>query len=147
MGYDVHIAKKAAWSDEGGQKITLEEWIAVVDADSEMRLDGYAEASTADGQTLRLERPGLAVWTGYSAHGRDMAWFDFSQGEIIVKNPDIEILRKTWSLAQRLGAKVQGDDELYDADGSVVPQPETIATGRATKKPWWRFWRNRIGFI
>jgi prepilin-type processing-associated H-X9-DG protein len=120
MGYDVHITRKQNWFDENGPEISLDEWIAVVMTDKETRLDGYAEAKLRDGSVLRMERDGLAVWTAYSRHGENgnMAWFDFRRGNAIVKNPDREILQKMWSLAQKLSAKVQGDDgEFYDASG------------------------------
>jgi hypothetical protein len=39
----------------------------------------------------------------------------------VVKNPDTEILKKMWLIAQSLGAKVQGDDgETYGEDGSPL---------------------------
>jgi hypothetical protein len=50
-----------------------------------------------------------------------MAWFDFQDGDVVVKNPDEEILKKMWLIAQALGAKVQGDDgEIYDENGEIV---------------------------
>ncbi len=50
-----------------------------------------------------------------------MAWFNFSGGEIKVKNPDTEILKKMWAIAQRLFAKVQGDEgEIYNDQGDAV---------------------------
>ena len=50
-----------------------------------------------------------------------MAWFWLAEGNIVVKNPDNEILRKMWALAQNLDARVQGDDdELYDAAGNQI---------------------------
>jgi prepilin-type processing-associated H-X9-DG protein len=119
MGYDVHITRKEDWSDEQPE-ISLAEWLAVVQADPEMRLDGDAEARTA-ADVIRIESSGLSVWTAYSRHGEggNMAWFDFRGGNAVVKNPDKEILRKMWVLAQRLSAKVQGDDgETYDAAGN-----------------------------
>ena len=88
-----------------------------------MRLDGYAETVTPGGDTLRYESEGLAVWIGYSRHEseRNMAWFDFESGDVVVKNPRPEILKKMWLIAQALGAKVQGDDgETYGEDGSVI---------------------------
>jgi hypothetical protein len=68
-----------------------------------MRLDGYAEAQIPGG-VFRIESPGIAVWTAWSRHGQDgnMAWFDQAAGNVNVKNPDVEILRKMWTLAQRL---------------------------------------------
>jgi hypothetical protein len=88
-----------------------------------MRSDGYAEATTPSGDTLRYENEGLAVWTAYSRHqsNGNMAWFDFEMGNVVVKNPDQEILRKMWQIAQSLGAKVQGDEgETYHKDGSAM---------------------------
>ena len=81
-----------------------------------MRLDGYAEATTPKGETIRVESEGLAVWTAYSKHGLNgnMAWLDLERGCIDVKNPDEEILNKMRSIAARFGARVVGDeDETY----------------------------------
>ena len=60
MGYDVHITRRQNWSDPSGPVISLAEWVAVVESDPEMRLDGYAETRVPDG-VLRIEREGLAV--------------------------------------------------------------------------------------
>ncbi|NYH26059.1 hypothetical protein GGD40_005630 [Paraburkholderia bryophila] len=50
-----------------------------------------------------------------------MAWFDFRAGNVVVKNPDTAILLKMWLIAQKLGARVQGDDcEIYGVDGNIV---------------------------
>lgn len=120
MGYDIHITRKQDWFEDDPQ-ISSEEWRAYIASDADMRLDGYAEASTPDG-TLRYENNGLAVWTGYSRHclGGNMAWFDFRNGDIVVRNPDPEILKKMWHVAQALKAKVQGDEgETYGGDGEV----------------------------
>jgi prepilin-type processing-associated H-X9-DG protein len=139
MGYDVHITRKKEWSDKKGPKISLAEWIALVKADPDMRLDGYAEAELEDGSILRVENEGLSVWTAYSRHGEkgNMAWFDFHRGNVDVKNPDLEILQKMWSLAQALSAKVQGDDgEFYDASGIQLGMPAQVPVTRS----WWRFW-------
>ena len=122
MGYDVHITRKPRWSDLTGPEISLAEWTAVVESDPEMRLDGYAETRVPDG-VLRIEREGLSVWMAHSRHNKPgkMVWFSFFEGNIAVKNPDPEILKKMWSLAQRLDALVQGDEgELYDASGNPI---------------------------
>lgn len=118
MGYDLHITRKNDWHDSKGSEISLDEWRALVLADPQMRLDGFAEARLLDGRVLRTDSEGLAVWTEYSQHDEacNKAWFLYSHGEIRVKNPDDEIIRKMWSIAQALGAKVQGDDgEVYDS--------------------------------
>ena len=130
MGYDVHITRKPHWWDENGPEIRLDEWIAVVRADRDMRLDGYAETRVGGGGVLRIENEGLSVWTAYSRHGENgMAWFSFHHGNVVVKNPDCEILQKMWSLAQGLLAKVQGDEgELYDASGNQMPNHGGMAS-------------------
>jgi len=87
-----------------------------------MRLEGSAAATTSSGDTLVYENPGLAVWIKYSGHGlnENMAWFDYRNGEIVVKNPDQEILIKMHQIASVLGARVQSDDgEAYNAAGEV----------------------------
>jgi hypothetical protein len=103
-----------------------------------MRLDGYAETRLQDGSVFRAEQEGLAVWTAYSRHDEsgNKAWFVCRAGYVTVKNPDEEILRKMWSIAQDLSAKVQGDDgEIYDSSGNGNYRQEPLP-----KKPWWKFW-------
>jgi len=139
VGYDVHITRKPGWSDLAGPEISLAEWIAVVESDPEMRLDGHAETKVGNGM-LRLERDGLAVWIAYSWHepAGNMAWFDFREGNVVVKNPDSEILTKMSSLAERLVATVQGDEgERYDASGNIIP---STTASPPTRRPWWKFW-------
>lgn len=123
MGYDVHITRRENWFDESGPGIDIAEWKALVQSDPDMRLDGSAEAALKDGSVLRVDGDGLTVWTAYPGNGvsGNMAWFDFRQGNVVVKNPDGAILGKLWQLAQSLDAKVQGDEcEVYGADGSIV---------------------------
>src|SRR5687768_14602879 len=105
MGYEVHITRKAAWYDDDGPEISLKEWLEYVSSDSEMRADGYAEAQTPDG-VLRVDDPGIAVWTAYARHGPSghVAWFCHFDDRITVKNPDAPILRKMHEIALLLGA-------------------------------------------
>ncbi len=112
MGYDIHITRADHWTDSESQPIGREEWISFLTADAEMRLDNFAEAETSGGEIIRYENEGLAVWTSYSGDGT--AWFDYRHGEIIVKNPDEEILGKMRQIATAFGARVMGDEgELY----------------------------------
>ena len=115
MGYDLHITRADNWYDSGADSIALDEWAAYVAADPEMRMNNFAEAEV-DGQILRVENDGLAVWTAYSGHGKDgnMAWFDYRRGQIVVKNPDDDIITKMKRIATHFQAKVVGDEgELY----------------------------------
>ncbi len=140
MGYDVHITRKESWADEEGPTISLSEWTSLVRNDPEMRLDGYAEADLGM-STLRTENEGLSVWVAYSGHGKNgnMAWFDFREGDVVVKNPDQEILRKMWLIAQQLSAKIQGDDgELYDGSGNEIGEPDEAARSPHSQPSWWK---------
>ena len=142
MGYNVYITRREDWFAEDGPEISLQEWIDLVHTDKEMRLDGYAEARTANGDVLRVNDESMAVWIEYSKHDVDgnAAWIWHHQGNIVAKNPDQEIRRKMWRLAQAVSAKVQGDDsELYGADGQMLFQ-ETPVEEEARSKPWWRVW-------
>jgi hypothetical protein len=144
MGYDVHITRKNNWFDDEGDEITLSEWLAYLHADPEMRLDGFAGAKLADGAVLRAVNPSMAVWVQHPQHGNHegMAWIWLSSGNIQAKNPDEHTLRKMWQIAQKLGARVQGDeDEFYDATGSIVAEKKSELLLKSNEKHWWQFWR------
>lgn len=115
------------------------EWKSFLVNDSEMRLDNFAEAVTTSGDQIRIESDGLAVWTKYSGNDLDgnFAWFDYSNGNFVCKNPDDEIIKKMLDIAQRLNAKVQGDEgELYEPTvGEEVTDKQLNQ-----EKPWWKFW-------
>lgn len=119
MGYDVHITRADQWTDSENCPISLDEWLGHVARDPEMRLDNVATVSSPQGDIIRYENEGLAVWTAHSqcGIGGDMAavWFDYREGRIVVKNPDEEILGKIRQIARTLHARVQGDEgEYYD---------------------------------
>lgn len=132
MGYDAHITRAHDWTESASAPISLQEWLTYVTSDPDFWRDGFAEATTPQGETIRAESEGLAVWTKHSKHGRDgnKAWFDWSEGRIVVKNPDEEILEKMRRIAKALGARVLGDDgESYD---DAPPGPAARST------PWWK---------
>jgi hypothetical protein len=56
MGYDVHITRRPEWFEDEGPEITLDEWLAVIRDDPEMRLDGYAEAQLPAAGIASLSR-------------------------------------------------------------------------------------------
>ena len=146
MGYDVHITRKDEWFSEEGEEISLKEWTDFVNSSSDMRLKGFAEAKTPSG-TLRIESEGLSVWLDNSGHDEDgiKAWFGHAEGNIEVKSPDEEILKKMFQIAQVFDAKVQGDEgEIYDKDGNsnwqALRANDEIAEATPIKK-WWQFWK------
>lgn len=115
MGYDVHITRAQHWTESELHPIPIDEWLGYVASDPEMRLDNFAEAAT-DGDLLRYDNDGLAVWIAFTGHGIDgnMAWFDYRQGAIVVKNPGEEILGKMKIIADVLHANLIGDEgEFY----------------------------------
>ncbi|HJY78522.1 MAG TPA: hypothetical protein VKE95_17915 [Burkholderiales bacterium] len=126
MGYDVHITRATEWTDSEATPITLDEWLAYVASDPEMRLDGFAEARMPKGEVIRIEGKGLSVWTAWPGErrGEGYAWMEYRRGRIVVKNPDPAILKKMCSIAEQLGAQVQGDDgETYPDATDLSPPP------------------------
>ena len=143
MGYDVHITRKENWFDEEGDAVSLAEWLAYIEGDLELRLDGYAEAELKNGSILRTDDPSMAVWIEHPQHGRrdGMAWIWLSSGNVQAKNPDDDTRLKMWRIAKSLGAKVQGDDgEFYDSSGSIVRVVANELPAALAKKAWWRKW-------
>ncbi|QXL85178.1 hypothetical protein [Comamonas sp. NLF-1-9] len=146
MGYEVQITRGHASLAGDGGGITMEDWNAYLSSDADMRLDGYAQANLEDGEVLRLEGEGIAVWTAYSGHEDDgnMAWFCFDRGAITVNNPDAEILQKMFAIARALRARVVGEEgEEYGEDGTMLtPNPAAALTRSAEtmppKRPWWK---------
>lgn len=152
MGYDVHITRAAHWADNAGHEIQPDEWRDIVAADPELDMRGVAEANG-----LQYRNPLLAVWT---AHPEDPeVWLDYSNGNIVVRNPDAHVLRKLCALATTLRARVQGDEgEHYLPDGRIavdddhvsgagearwdepLPSPPSVVaqTSERPRSPWWK---------
>jgi hypothetical protein len=149
MGYDLHITRQENYYDDNdAYKIQLDEWKELVANDPDMQLDGFADAPLKNSGTLRLESEGLAVWTKYSGDGMsgNHAWFLYDEGNIVVKNPDEEIIGKMLEIAERLNAKVQGDDdEVYKRaeDNRIVyrrAEETYLDEPRRRNRPWWKLW-------
>ena len=100
MGYDIHITRAEHWANNESLQITINEWLALVQSDSELI------SAPENGQ-------GFVVWRGATKYPE--TWFDLLDGNIVTKNPDRATLRKMLGIAVALNAQVQGDDgELYD---------------------------------
>ncbi len=113
MGYELYITRADNWYNNEGRELTEATWEAVVESDPEMRISGFGEATTPSGETIRYVNPLLAEWLGHPEH--DVVWFDFRQGNVVVKNPDELTIAKMHEVAQKLKARVQGDEgEFYD---------------------------------
>ena len=95
MAYELRIERPKG-------EISMEEWLAVVDADPAMKLEGKAETTTDSGIDLGYDSPGLAVW--------NETFFDFRQGRIYVAGPSKADIAQMKKLAATLKAKVIGDE-------------------------------------
>jgi len=119
LAYGVHIIRVDQGHGEP-HPITLEEWLAYVSSDEEMRLKGEASLTSPSGDAIKWDAPGLTEWV--DPHTRNRAWFDHSRtGIVSVGNPSQETLVKMFKVAKALGAIVQGDEgEGYDASGQPL---------------------------
>ena len=109
MGYDLHITRRNHWTDKGDD-ITVNEWLAFVQGDSDLRLQPE-------------NGPHFAVWSGLSEINDH--WLDWSEGRIYTKNPDRALIDKMVVIAQQFDAAVQGDDgEVYGSANQTPEQPE-----------------------
>ena len=144
MGYDIHITRQDNWYDDDiSKQISLKEWKEYLERDSEMRLDNFAEAKLQKGDKIRMQNEGLAVWTSYPGDSVESnhAWFDFRNGNITVKNPDDVIMKKMLSIAEKLEARMQGDEgEIYDLSEINKISSTLNTSNNKTKKPCWKFW-------
>jgi hypothetical protein len=110
MGYDLKITRAPMGLERNESPISLDEWLEYVASDPEFRLDNVAEVCASSGQVLRYENPGLAVWLPSTLESGSGRWFDFRNGRIVVKNPTDEMIAKMKQVANRLNARVVGDD-------------------------------------
>jgi hypothetical protein len=120
VGYDLHIhRRKNHW--EKGDDISVDEWTAACSADPSLEVvHGDIEQKTPDGLVLKMKSPGpRAKWTDQD--GNELGWFHYLRGRITTSYADTATITKAYEIAQRLSARVQGDEgEFYGPDGSVL---------------------------
>ena len=111
MGYNVYITRKKDWADKGND-ISYQEWVAVIESDSELLFDDEKKLTMARwGKGLGYDDPWLC-WSRLSGQSE-------ADGFIETKNPDQRLIEKMIQIAEKLGATVQGDN------GEIYPGPET----------------------
>jgi hypothetical protein len=130
MAYQLHITRAADWTHSSELPITAAEWLKLVRTDSELVQD------------LR-HGPHFVRWAG--SPGRDQ-WLEWSEGRINTRYPDGALLKKLVAIAERLGAKVQGDGgEVYSgaepvdewlAANTLPFTPRTVIITQ--RLPWWK---------
>jgi hypothetical protein len=130
MAYQLHVTRASDWMNSGELPITAAEWLKLIRTDTELVQDPR-------------HGPYFVRWS--SPTGRDR-WLEWTDGRINAAYPDEAMLRKLVAIADRLGAKVQGDGgEVYSGDEPVDEWaednelPYTPRTVIITQRlPWWR---------
>lgn len=105
MGYDLHITRAETWLDASDAPISEAEWMSLVDSDPDLAVsrEDWVERRLSDGS---IERVHPVLWKGCALWLLD--------GEVVTKNPDDSLIAKLVEIAERLGARVLGDeDEEY----------------------------------
>lgn len=130
MAYQLHITRASDWMHSDQLPITVAEWLKLVRTDSELIQDSN-------------HGPHFVRWSGSA--GPDH-WLEWSEGRINTKYPDGALLKKLVQIAERLGAKVQGDGgEVYSGDepvdewleDNILPfTPRTVSITQ--RLPWWQ---------
>lgn len=127
MAYDLHITRADNWAENELAYIEAEEWLRLIEDDAELMLD------VRNG-------PYFAVWSGPCEY--DEPWFDWFAGNVNAKYPDRMMLGKMLQIADRLGARVQGDDgEIYaspDDHPGPLPARETTVPASSGRLPFER---------
>ncbi|MEQ1905717.1 MAG: hypothetical protein ABL888_16130 [Pirellulaceae bacterium] len=129
MGYNLYITRRHDWHDDAGPSITCDEWMALITDDPEL--------------SLKPESEGLyANWSGECTYPDP--WFAYNErlGAIDTKNPDEPIIQKMLDIAEKLHARVQGDDgEIYTTptEYHYQDEPNPSSSDKAdTSVSWWR---------
>ncbi len=94
MGYNLYITKTDHPVDSAKKPITAKMWTQIVQDDEELEFVENSKASV--------------IWV--DASGDDRGRLMLLNGKIIAKNPSDELIRKMVSLAEKLGARVIGDE-------------------------------------
>ena len=130
MPYQLHITRASDWVNSGELPITTAEWLKLVRTDSELVQDSR-------------HGPHFVRWAGSSER---VQWLEWTEGRINTGYPDGAFLKKLVTIAERLGAKVQGDGgEVYSGaepvdewreDNTLPFTPRTVMITQ--RLPWWR---------
>jgi hypothetical protein len=107
MGYDLHITRTADWTQSSTRAITIAEWHDQITWDPDLRLDSE-------------NGPNSAHWV--DSAGTVLGWLDWADGAVYTTDPDHATVGKLLEIAERLGARVQGDrGEFYETLHDWLP--------------------------
>ncbi len=103
MSYDIHVTRKAHWSELHGPQITKDEWCAYVEGCADLRWMDTSKWTPGDACAELLDENGLsygAIW--------------WANGELTTRRPESVVVLRAMSIAKDLRAITMGDDhETY----------------------------------
>jgi hypothetical protein len=141
MSWEVHVTRADHWTQGRQHQITLEEWLAYAESDSELAISGsdYIDLAITRELALVTQRIPAVAWLR-SESEKDPVIFWWAEGSIDAKNPTERERAKMFQIATHLNAKVQGDDgELYDEHGLEIMRPNQQQDKKSTStRTWWR---------
>lgn len=124
MGVELYISRADHWSENEGNEISAEEWLAHVESDPEL------QRCPENGEYF-------VRWSGQSKY--EDPWLDWFSGNISTKWPDTALYRKMLQIAQRLRAKIQdGDGNLYVSEDDWEFDPTAPPSAVKKPVPWWK---------
>ncbi len=107
MGYELHITLADDWGQSAEHPIAEAAWRSVIDGDSSLCTSNTDYLDLRDLTTGLVTRHHPVIWNGHPAGGVP---FWFIGGQVTAKNPDAATIAKMKTMAQKLGARLQGDD-------------------------------------
>jgi hypothetical protein len=107
MGYDLHITRAPDWTESGQHPIAEADWLAAVRADTSLHIDTSDSLRMRDRATGQVRVIHPVVWTEPNGQTTPL-WFD--EGKATTKNPSKAAIAKMKQIAERLGARVVGDE-------------------------------------
>jgi hypothetical protein len=108
MSYELFITRKEFYIDEEGEGIQQEQFEESIKGDDFMKQD--------ENEYFWKGNPNPDL-------GDVSFWYEKDFGAISSKNPEEATIHKMYEIAQKLHAKVQGEDgEIYNADGVAIPE-------------------------
>jgi hypothetical protein len=131
MGYNLYITRASNFWETKDFPIIESEWLAVAEADPTLSYStsDYYDQRLEDGHIERIH-----PWL-YVAHPeKPPLWY--IGGAIETKNPDTQLISKMVEIADKLNAKVIGEEgEVYDSSGNATSQTEEPPP---QTKSWWK---------
>jgi hypothetical protein len=114
MSYDLHITRKAHWSEQHGPQITKDEWRSYVEGCTDLRWWDTTKWTPGDDCAELLDESGAS----YGA-----IWWD--RGELTTRRPETAVVLRAIYMAQDLNAVTMSDDgETYvDINSPTVGRP------------------------